>query len=364
MAIALVNTTSGTSDGSANSLAATAASHTTGNLIVVAVVWSGNLNATIPTDTAGNTYVSTGQKGNNGTSDHVEIFYAKNVTGNAANIVTAHFASNATFRRVMVHQYSGCDTTAPFTTGEGGTALATAAGSVTSSSWVTATASEVLVAGFGSSGGVASGNIVAGTSYAKQLNNIGTDSGTEDRIVSSTGTYTASYTASSGTQTWWIAAASFKAAGGGSTQNITPDTGIAATSNMTAAIQRLRPIPGATANATSAVTASVVRLRPLAGAVINATSTVTATLTRIGNKPLSVATINATSALSSSLRALRSLAVGTINGTSTVTATLTKSGGRAEWMWSAGWHLVVFQDWNGSAWATPTPKLRVGGTWT
>lgn len=215
MAIALVNTTSGTADGSANSLAATAANHTAGNLIVVGCVWSGNVNATVPTDTALNTYVSTGQKGDNGTSDHVEVFYAKNIAGNAANVVTGHWASAVTFRRVMVLQYSGCDTTAPFATGEGGTALATAASSVTSSSWATATADEVLTAFCGTSGGVAPGFVLAGASYTKELSGIGTDSYAEDRIVSATGTYTASFSASSGTQTWWIAAASFKIASGG-----------------------------------------------------------------------------------------------------------------------------------------------------
>lgn len=211
-AIALVNTTSGTNDGSGTSLGATAASHTAGNLIVAVVVWSGNVNANVPTDTAGNTYVSTGQKANNGTSDHVEIFYAKNIAGNAANVVTGNWASAATFRRVMVHQYSGCDIAAPFATGEGGTVLATAAASATTTSWVTATADEVIVAGFGSSGAVNHTNIVAGTSFTKRLDDIGVDSGTEDRIVSATGTYTGSYTASSGTQTWWLAAASFKIA--------------------------------------------------------------------------------------------------------------------------------------------------------
>lgn len=216
MAQLLVNATSGTSDASSTTIAATAAAHTTGNANYVDVGWSNNVTCSSVTDTAGNTYVSTGQKASNGTSDHSEVFYAENVTGNASNVVTAHFSGSATFRRCMVHHVSGSATSGSFTTGQGGTGVATG-GSVTTSSWTTTSANAYLFAGFGSTGGVNHTNVVAGTSYTKHLDDIGTDSGTEDRIVSSTGTYTAGYTASSGTQTWWLAAASFIAAGAGGT---------------------------------------------------------------------------------------------------------------------------------------------------
>ena len=212
MAIAVVNTTSGNSNTGATTLPATAASHTTGNLLVVCCVWSGNVNANVPTDTALNTYVSTGQKANNGTTDHSEIFYAKNITGNASNIVTANFAASATFRRVMVYQISGCDTSAPFTVGEGGTAVALAAAAVTTTSWTTATADEILFGGAGTSGAAAT--ITPGTGYTNTLAKIGTDSHMEFRIVSATGTYTAGYTSGSN-QDWWLSGASFKILGGG-----------------------------------------------------------------------------------------------------------------------------------------------------
>lgn len=210
MAIALVNTTSGTNDASAGSLGATAASHTAGNLIVVGVAWSNTVNVSSVTDTAGNSYTSTGQKADHISSDFVEVFYAKNITGNASNVVTANFSANATFRRVMVHQYSGCDTTAPFTTGEGSTGVGTGT-AVATSSWSTATADEVIVA-FTSGNNTAT--YTAGASFTRQLSSIGTDSASEDRIVASTGSYTASFSVSP-SLTWYVAAASFKMAAGG-----------------------------------------------------------------------------------------------------------------------------------------------------
>jgi hypothetical protein len=215
MAIAFVNATSGTADPGATTLAATAANHTTGNLIVVGVAWSTNVNANVPTDTAGNTYVSTAQKASHGTADFVEIFYAKNVTGNASNAVTANFSGSAQFRRVMVLQFSGCDTTAPFTTGEGGTVVDTSTTTHTTSSWATATADEVICCFMSCSG--AQGNYTAGASFTLDfaIAGLGSDTNGEHRIVSSTGTYTGSFTTQSGPANGWAAAASFKIAGGG-----------------------------------------------------------------------------------------------------------------------------------------------------
>lgn len=317
MAQVLVNTASGTSDGSATTLAATAASHTTGNALYVAVVWSGNVNANIPTDTAGNTYVSTGQKASNGTSDHTEIFYAENITGNASNIVTAHFASAATFRRVMVHQVSGSATSGSFTTGQGGTAVALAAASVTTSNWTTSGANAYLFAGMGSSGSTTDANVVAGTSYAKELHNIGTDSGTEDRIVSSTGTYTASYTSSASSQDWWLAAASFIASGGGSNKAITPTSNISATSTVSGNVQAQKHITAAQVSATSTVAGNVQALKHITPAQIAATSTVSGKVQALKFVP--PAQISAFSTVTAAIRAFKHITTSTIAATSTVT---------------------------------------------
>lgn len=277
MAQTLVNTTSGTSDGSATTLAATAQNHTAGNAIYVAVVWSGNVNAQIPTDTAGNTYVSTGQKASNGTSDHTEIFYAENISGNASNIVTAHFASAATFRRVLVHQVSGSATSGSFTSGQGGTAVATGT-SATSSSWTTAAANAYFMVGAGSTG--AGGATTAGTGYTKELSTIGTDSSTEDRVVSATGTYTAAFSSVS-SQTWWLAAASFIAAGGGSNKAITPTTNILATSTFAGAVQAKKFVTPTQISATSTFAGKVQAKKFITDSPMMATSTFTGKITKL-----------------------------------------------------------------------------------
>lgn len=73
-------------------------------------------------------------------------------------------------------------------------------------------------------------------------------------------------------QTWIPTLAS------GTTQAITPDTGINATSTVTGAIQRLRPLPVAAINATSNVSGGIQRLRPIPASAINSTSTVAASV--------------------------------------------------------------------------------------
>jgi hypothetical protein len=209
MALAFVNLTSGTSDASATTIPATAANHTAGNLIVVHVNWSTNTTLNSVADTAGNTYTRVASsKGNNGTTDHTETFYAANITGNASNVVTPTFSAGSTFRRVIVHQYSSADTTPADVAGSGNVA---AAATVTSSSFTTTLADEVISAAMGSAG--LDSNVNAGTNFTRRVAALGTDSHSEDRIVSVTGAYTASFTWATN-QDAWITAATFKQAGG------------------------------------------------------------------------------------------------------------------------------------------------------
>jgi hypothetical protein len=215
VAIAFVNSAVGNNDASATSLAAASANHTTGNLVVVGVVWSNNVNANVPTDTAGNTYVSTGVRVNNGTSDHIEIFYAKNITGNAANVVTANFAAAATFRRIVVLQYSGCHTTAPFDVGGTNTAA--------SGTTVTATATAAMAQAAEVQCSFAAGantEVWSCTSHTMRTTSLGTDSGAGDRIHAAIITPAAAFSGTT-SAALWACTATFKAAGGA----ITPAMG-------------------------------------------------------------------------------------------------------------------------------------------
>ena len=119
-AITLVNSSSGGTSGSVTTQATAALSTTTGNLLVIAVAWSSTA-ATISgiTDTAGNTYSKCTGTYSAANSVADEIWYAKNITGNASNVVTVTWtpSNTATFNGVTQLQYSGADTVSPFEVG-------------------------------------------------------------------------------------------------------------------------------------------------------------------------------------------------------------------------------------------------------
>lgn len=105
-ATAFVNYTEGGNNSAVNFISATAANHTTGNAIFVAVT---HQNSPLTcTDTAGNTYLSAGISQSHG-SIKAEIYYAFNITGNASNVVTCTIGSAGTggFFGVAVYQFSG-----------------------------------------------------------------------------------------------------------------------------------------------------------------------------------------------------------------------------------------------------------------
>lgn len=115
--------------------AAPAFNVTTGNTLIVAA-WcyaTAGQSVTGITDTAGNTYTKV---------DHVfhatdlyrgEFWYAKNIIGNASNVVTATYSATVAYRAVAVVQYSGLDSTTPFEL----TAKGTGSSSATTSTFTT-----------------------------------------------------------------------------------------------------------------------------------------------------------------------------------------------------------------------------------
>lgn len=85
---------------------------TTGNHIVVTVNnWDSDSNAGVITgctDTASNSYVKAIGVYRSGTTQmRAEVWYAENITGNAANIVTATFTGTVSFARIVVCEWSG-----------------------------------------------------------------------------------------------------------------------------------------------------------------------------------------------------------------------------------------------------------------
>lgn len=188
--LAVVNTARGqdASGGASTTIASAAASHTTGNLIVAGVRSSAG-GAMTCADTAGNTYVSLTHY-NQAISGDWQFCYAKNITGNASNVVTATMTSSA-YRAIIVHQVSGASTTSPFDAASevgGGAAGAGSPQTYTSPSFNTANANSIIF--FGANVGALSevwtaGNI--GGSAATMLTSGVTDpiAAVEYRIVSS-----------------------------------------------------------------------------------------------------------------------------------------------------------------------------------
>lgn len=181
----------------------TAANHVAGNLLVAFITRDSATSITV-NDTAGNTYHQAGSAVTQG-SHRLEIWYAYNITGNAANIVTAALTSgSAAYFLISVRQFSGFGTSDPFDNQNGSTGNST---SLSTGNITVAGAQDVIVAGMEADGQ----GIVGGTNYTLDLFNGGIGDGRyfadEYHIVTAAESATA--TANSGA--WGITGASFKA---------------------------------------------------------------------------------------------------------------------------------------------------------
>jgi hypothetical protein len=197
---------------------------TTGNLNVVAVMW-GDTTSTVSsvTDSKGNTYaLALGPNRVTGLSS--AIYYAKNIVG-GSNTVTVTFNQTVSYPNVNVLEYSGLDTTNPLDV----SAAATGSGTTANSGSATTTSANELIVGAGNPMSVFTG---AGSGFSSRIiNAYGGIS--EDKIVSSTGTYNATATLTSGT--WVMEMATFRGSGqvsgGGNpaptVASITPNSGTA-----------------------------------------------------------------------------------------------------------------------------------------
>jgi hypothetical protein len=112
MSIAVVNSTGTFNAASSTTIAASALTVVSGNLVVV-IVRSGNTQHTVSgiADTAGNTYTQI--RTQTAAASRLDMWYSANVTGNASNVVTATYSAAADNRAILVAQLSGVSTTAP-----------------------------------------------------------------------------------------------------------------------------------------------------------------------------------------------------------------------------------------------------------
>ena len=167
---------------------------------MVAVMW-GDATSTVSsvTDSKGNTYaLAVGPTKAAGLTQ--SIYYAKNIASRS-NTVTVKFSTTASFPNVNVLEYSGLDPVNPLDVSAGGSGSGTTANSGSA----TTTAANELIVGLGNPSSVFTS---AGSGFSsRMINAYGGIS--EDKIVSSTGSYNATATLTS--RTWVMQMATFRA---------------------------------------------------------------------------------------------------------------------------------------------------------
>jgi hypothetical protein len=185
-----------------------------GNLVIVSVMFTAGALESL-TDSRGNAYVAATSLAQSQGGNFERIFYAKNVR-HGANTVTATFSTSAR-SVVYVHEYSGADTTAPLdvtATATGPAGIAPTSGAVT-----TRFAKELLF------GAILADSEISGATSGFTIRGTADGNLTEDRVVSTIGSYSAG--AQSANQGWAAQLATFKAASAPSDAGIdtgTPDS--------------------------------------------------------------------------------------------------------------------------------------------
>jgi Bacterial Ig-like domain (group 2) len=168
-----------------------------GDTIIVAPTANGSLITSV-VDTQGNTYQQAVALG--GTA----IWYAANIHG-GEDTITAQFASDTEFSLIYIHEYAGLDPISPLDQVSSLNSLQNGKGTSVNSGTVAITQAHELLFGYAS---VDSSVSVGGAGFTVRQTAGGNMS--EDRIVSSLGTYAATFTQSVGGG-WTGMLATFKA---------------------------------------------------------------------------------------------------------------------------------------------------------
>lgn len=167
-----------------------------GNLIVAAVSYESSSPPVSCTDTRGNSYSVATHSYDSRVVQSLAVCYAINATS-GANTVTANFAANSAYRRIVVSEYSGVASSNPVdvTASNVGTASAGVTDSVTSTPGVTTQNGDLIYGvGFDNNGPT---TMSAGTGFTSRYTLNNTDMLVQDRIQSTAGSASATFTFSS-----------------------------------------------------------------------------------------------------------------------------------------------------------------------
>ena len=186
------------------------AAQTSGDLNVVVVGWNDGV-AVVNTvsDSSGNTYtLAVGPTAISGV-ESLSIYYAKNIAAAAAgaNTVTVTFSTGAAYPDIRILEYQGADPNNPVdvTVASSGNSASSSSGAVT-----TTNAADLLVA----ANLVQTGTTGAGTGFTSRMITQPDGDIVEDRMVTTTGSYSATAPVSPSGQ-WIMQMVAFRAASGG-----------------------------------------------------------------------------------------------------------------------------------------------------
>jgi hypothetical protein len=155
--------TSGNGQAESGTVSAVAKAMTSGNLVIVFVKWEAiaTPNVTSVTDTAGNTYIEIAELSHASGDPRCAFYYAANITGHAANVVTANFGSVATtWRRIVVEEFSGLATASPL---DGSQQTNSGTGTTYTTSNISTSQSGLVIMGVGGFTNLSSLSGTAGT---------------------------------------------------------------------------------------------------------------------------------------------------------------------------------------------------------
>lgn len=189
-AVYKVQDNTGTSTLGANNAVAFTNNVTLGNLIVVAIVTTSTTTGSVTnvTDSLGNGYTRIFTDETSGNLGDVELYYAKNILG-GANTVTATFSGSIS-TAMIVREYYGLDPVSPLYQQDG---AATGSSTTPTSNTIKSTQAPALLIGVMGQVGV-TGTISAGSGYTNltTISNVN-EVAIEDQFVTSTSSYSASF---------------------------------------------------------------------------------------------------------------------------------------------------------------------------
>ncbi len=178
---------------------------TSGNLIVVSVGWSELLVTASISDNKGNTYTSAIGPTNGPQGARAQTFYAQNITGGATHTVTVTYSGTVGFQSHCIHEYSGAATTGVLDVAAAASGTSTAP----SASGTTTNANDLIFGWCYDN----NGTLTAGSGFTvRQAPDVAAK--TEDKNVTSTGSWAANWSLSP-SDGWIAQMAAFKDAGGG-----------------------------------------------------------------------------------------------------------------------------------------------------